>query len=175
MGPLGWQETVFIFVLALLIFGPKKLPELGRNVAKAISEFRRASSELKAQFDREMSTLERESESIKEVTQSYTNDIYNSYNDSSYYDEGAYGSDSYDSTATNPSNVSASATQGAESTANAEAQSKVAPEGAVARATGTEAAPAETGAADGVSDPKLAQTAATPSNGTTAHESSAPA
>ena len=35
MGPLGWQETVFIFLLALLIFGPKKLPELGKTAAKA--------------------------------------------------------------------------------------------------------------------------------------------
>jgi sec-independent protein translocase protein TatA len=34
MGPLGWQETVFIFVLALLIFGPKKLPELGKTLAR---------------------------------------------------------------------------------------------------------------------------------------------
>ena len=56
MGPLGWQETVFIFFLALLLFGPKKLPELGRTLGKAMTEFRRASSELKATFDREMKT-----------------------------------------------------------------------------------------------------------------------
>ena len=35
MGPLGWQETVFIFLLALLFFGPKKLPELGKTIGKA--------------------------------------------------------------------------------------------------------------------------------------------
>jgi TatA/E family protein of Tat protein translocase len=115
MGPLGWQETVFIFILALLIFGPKKLPELGKTVGKALTEFRRASSELKATFDREMSSIERENESLKEVTQQYQNQI-NSYDDSSYYD-GAYGSESYDSTASNPSTVSAPETQGAESTA----------------------------------------------------------
>ena len=55
MGPLGWQETVFIFLLALLIFGPKKLPELGKTIGKALTEFRRASNELKATLNREMS------------------------------------------------------------------------------------------------------------------------
>ena len=65
MGPLGWQETVAIFLLALLLFGPKKLPELGRTIGKAITEFRRASTELKATFDREMKTLEQETESIR--------------------------------------------------------------------------------------------------------------
>jgi len=71
MGPLGVQETVFIFVLALLIFGPKKLPELGKTIGKAMSEFRRASSELRATFDREMNAIERENESLKDVTKQY--------------------------------------------------------------------------------------------------------
>ena len=75
MGPLGWQETVFIFVLALLIFGPKKLPELGKTIGKALTEFRRASSELKHTWDREMSNLEREGESIKEVTSSVQSEL----------------------------------------------------------------------------------------------------
>jgi TatA/E family protein of Tat protein translocase len=134
MGPLGWQETVFIFVLALLIFGPKKLPELGKTIGKALTEFRRASSELKATFDREMSSIERETESLKEVTSSYHNEISNEssstnydYNyDSSYYDGENQYSASSDSTATETSTVGASATQGAEST------SGQAPEGTVA-------------------------------------------
>jgi TatA/E family protein of Tat protein translocase len=122
MGPLGWQETVFIFVLALLVFGPKKLPELGKTIGKALTEFRRASSELKSTWDREMTNLERETESIKEVTTSYQNELtdysYNyNYEESSPYDSGAYGSESYDSTASDTSSVSASATEGAESTA----------------------------------------------------------
>ena len=77
MGPLGMQEMIFIFVLALLLFGPKKLPEVGRTIGKAMSEFRRASNELKATFDREMQNLERETESIKEVATDYHNDTYN--------------------------------------------------------------------------------------------------
>ena len=127
MGPLGWQEMVFIFVLALLLFGPKKLPEIGRTLGKAITEFRRASSELKATFDRELSSLERENESLKEVTSSYNPETYLSdyHSDSSYYD-GGYGSPSEDSTATEMSTVSASATQGAET------DSGTAPEGTVA-------------------------------------------
>lgn len=131
MGPLGWQETVFIFVLALLIFGPKKLPELGRTVGKALTEFRRASGELKATFNREMSSLERETESIREVADSYRLDaVYNDHygNQDQYYDPdgGAYGAPSSESTATETASVSASAPQGAE------IESGSAPEGAVA-------------------------------------------
>jgi sec-independent protein translocase protein TatA len=120
MGPLGWQEMVFIFILALLLFGPKKLPELGKTVGKALTEFRKASSELKATFDRELSSLEREDQSIREVTSQYdpSNYSYNyDYNyESSYHDGGASSPSSSESTATEPSTVGASATQGAEST-----------------------------------------------------------
>ncbi len=60
MGPLGVQEMLAIFVLALLLFGPKKLPELGRMLGKALSEFRRAKNELKSTFESHLSELERE-------------------------------------------------------------------------------------------------------------------
>jgi sec-independent protein translocase protein TatA len=115
MGPLGTQELVFIFILALLLFGPKKLPELGKTIGKAMTEFRRAQSELKATFDREMQNLERET-GIKELTAtSYQSDSYNydySSYDSSYYDG------SYDSTVTTPTSIAgASATEGTGSTA----------------------------------------------------------
>jgi TatA/E family protein of Tat protein translocase len=58
-GTLGVQEMVIIFLVALVLFGPKKLPELGKTIGKALTEFRRASNDLKATFDREMHTLER--------------------------------------------------------------------------------------------------------------------
>ena len=109
MGTLGVQETIFIFVLALLIFGPKKLPELGRTLGKAMTEFRRASSELRATFDREMHAIERETE-LKEVTQAFNHETYN-YD--SYYDSGSYGHESYDYSAQDTSTTGASATQGA--------------------------------------------------------------
>ena len=137
MGPLGWQETVFIFVLALLVFGPKKLPELGKTIGKALTEFRRASSELKSTWDREMTNLERETESLKEVTSSVQNELtdysYNyNYEDSSPYDSGAYGSGSNDSTASDVSSVGASATEGAEPTADLAQTSEGAPAEATA-------------------------------------------
>ncbi len=95
MGPLGWQETIFIFVLALLIFGPKKLPELGKTIGKALTEFRRASSELKSTWDREMSAMERETESIRQVTADYNYQIQSSASpDAGTYDSDPYG-DSY--------------------------------------------------------------------------------
>src|SRR5215467_9610216 len=114
MGPVGVQELVVIFLVALVLFGPKKLPELGRTIGKAITEFRRAQSELKSTFDHHMRELEKENESVKEVTRTFTNDIYNAY-DSPYYDSGAYNPESHESTAANPSTVSASAPQGADS------------------------------------------------------------
>ena len=109
-GSIGMQEMIFIFVIALLIFGPKKLPELGKTLGKAMTEFRRASTELKSTFDREMSNLERETESTtKEISNNFSYDNY-SY-DSSYDPESHSG---YDSTETNPYTASASATQGAQ-------------------------------------------------------------
>lgn len=60
MGPIGMQEMVFILILALLLFGPKKLPELARMLGKGMSEFRRAKNELKATFDTHLQELDRE-------------------------------------------------------------------------------------------------------------------
>jgi len=47
LGPLGFPELLFILVLALLIFGPRKIPELGRTLGKAMGEFRRATTDFK--------------------------------------------------------------------------------------------------------------------------------
>ena len=77
MGPIGMQEMVVIFLVALVLFGPKKLPELGKTLAKAITEFRRAQSDLKATFEREMQALEKETESLKEVARQATVDLTN--------------------------------------------------------------------------------------------------
>ena len=57
---LGFTEMAFIFVLALIIFGPKKLPEIGRQVGKALAEFKRASNEFKWQLEAEMRQIEAE-------------------------------------------------------------------------------------------------------------------
>jgi TatA/E family protein of Tat protein translocase len=47
---IGFQELLVILAIALLIFGPKRLPELARSLGKGLAEFRRASSELRDQF-----------------------------------------------------------------------------------------------------------------------------
>jgi sec-independent protein translocase protein TatA len=116
MGPVGVQELVVIFLVALVLFGPKKLPELGKTIGKAITEFRRAQSELKATFDGHMRELEKESESIKEITSGYTSEISNHYSDydSPYHDSGVFSGESNPSTAADPSTVSVPAPLGAE-------------------------------------------------------------
>lgn len=53
-GPIGMQEMLFIMAFALLIFGPRKLPELGRTLGKGMAEFRRATSDLKRSIDVEL-------------------------------------------------------------------------------------------------------------------------
>lgn len=58
-GPLGVPELMFILVLALLIFGPKRLPEMGRTIGKGMAEFRKASSDLKRTIEREIDFDER--------------------------------------------------------------------------------------------------------------------
>jgi TatA/E family protein of Tat protein translocase len=57
---LGFPEMIFLFLLALIIFGPKKLPEIGRQIGKALNEFKRASNEFRAQIESEIATLDRE-------------------------------------------------------------------------------------------------------------------
>lgn len=119
MGPLGTQELVFIFILALLLFGPKKLPELGKTIGKAMTEFRRAQSELKTTFDREMKNLERET-GLQELTATtYQASSYDyepsSYNPSHYDEDGAYSGSYNSTTVTPPTTYGASALEGAES------------------------------------------------------------
>ncbi len=121
MGPLGWQETVFIFVLALLLFGPRKLPELGKTIGKALTEFRRASNDLKSTFDREMANLEKETEELKAETNKVHTEIQSTVTDGSYgydynyYDSGYDGYQPYETAGSSPSTVGASAMQGADS------------------------------------------------------------
>ncbi len=47
MGPVGVPEMIIILVIALIVFGPRKLPELGRSLGKSLGEFKRAANDLK--------------------------------------------------------------------------------------------------------------------------------
>jgi sec-independent protein translocase protein TatA len=93
MGPIGMQEMIALFVIALLLFGPKKLPELGKTLGKALSEFRRAKSELKATFESHMNEIERETrlESSSTPSTSYSYP-YDDYGQQDY----SYGSSSHE-------------------------------------------------------------------------------
>ena len=85
-GSVGVPELIIIFTIALIIFGPRKLPELGKSLGKSLAEFKRASNELKSTLDEEIRSEERRSaerqepprvpaavESIDDtVTQQYT-------------------------------------------------------------------------------------------------------
>ncbi|HEU5234382.1 MAG TPA: TatA/E family twin arginine-targeting protein translocase [Terriglobales bacterium] len=59
---LGFPEMMFIFILALIIFGPKKLPEIGRQIGKGLAEFKRASREFQSQIEDEVRKLELEAD-----------------------------------------------------------------------------------------------------------------
>jgi len=64
MGSLGLPEIIFILVIALLIFGPKRLPEIGRTLGKGMAEFRKATNELKNTITTEL-TIEDEQHPIR--------------------------------------------------------------------------------------------------------------
>jgi sec-independent protein translocase protein TatA len=69
MGNIGFPELMVIFVVALLVFGPKRLPELGRSLGRGISEFRRASSDLKSSIEREIESAEAEASLTPKTSQ----------------------------------------------------------------------------------------------------------
>ena len=58
MGSIGVPELIIIFVVALIIFGPKKLPELGTSLGKGLVEFRKASRELRSTLEQEVRSIE---------------------------------------------------------------------------------------------------------------------
>jgi sec-independent protein translocase protein TatA len=61
-GSIGMPEMVIILMIALIIFGPRKLPELGRSLGKSLGEFKRASNELRNTLDEEIRIEEQRSE-----------------------------------------------------------------------------------------------------------------
>jgi Tat protein translocase TatB subunit len=63
MGPLGFPELILIFIVALIVFGPKRLPEIGKMVGKALGEFKKATDDLKNTIEREVRADE-----LKELT-----------------------------------------------------------------------------------------------------------
>ena len=87
MGNIGFPEMVVIFVLALLIFGPKRLPELGKSLGKGMAEFRRASSDLRNSIEREIESAQIPQNPIKEAVEDVkkaANSATNSLNEATH-------------------------------------------------------------------------------------------
>ncbi len=61
MGPIGVPELLILLVVALIVFGPRKLPDLGRSLGRSLAEFKRASTELRSTLDEEIRAEERKS------------------------------------------------------------------------------------------------------------------
>jgi sec-independent protein translocase protein TatA len=72
-GSIGPTELILIFVIALLVFGPKKLPEIGRSVGKALREFKKTSEEIKSRIEEEIDASE--IKDIRKDIQSGVDDI----------------------------------------------------------------------------------------------------
>lgn len=67
LGPIGAQELIIIFVIALIVFGPRKLPGLGKSLGKSIGEFKRASNELRSTLEQEIRVEETRKEIMEPI------------------------------------------------------------------------------------------------------------
>ncbi len=66
-GPIGMPELIIILVIALIIFGPRKLPELGKSLGRSLNEFKRASTELQNTLEQEIRLEEQKERQVKET------------------------------------------------------------------------------------------------------------
>jgi TatA/E family protein of Tat protein translocase len=126
MGPIGVQEMMLIFLVALVLFGPKKLPELGRLLGKGLTEFRRAKNELKSTFETHLRELEREAnvnDALKSVNTPYSPPLSaaSSYDESGHYDPSYSSPTPYQVAASSTPDSSPSSTASATATQDAEA------------------------------------------------------
>jgi sec-independent protein translocase protein TatA len=82
-GSIGFPEMMIILIVALLVFGPKKLPEIGKSVGKAIREFKKTSEEIKDKIEQEIHADE-----IKSVKDDITSIVNDPYKDATENEEG---------------------------------------------------------------------------------------
>ena len=65
LGPIGMPELIIILVIALIIFGPRKLPELGKSLGRSLNEFKRASTDLQNTLEQEIRLEEQKEQQVK--------------------------------------------------------------------------------------------------------------
>jgi sec-independent protein translocase protein TatA len=82
-GSIGFPEMMIILIVALLVFGPKKLPEIGKSVGKAIREFKKTSEEIKEKIEQEIRADE-----IRSVKDDVTSVLEDPYKDAKENEEG---------------------------------------------------------------------------------------
>jgi len=93
MGPFAWDKMVLIFLVVLVLFGPKELPKVARTIAKFMNDFKRARNELQETWQRELSALERETQDIRKDLNIETDQLTqtnNSYSESYYHHDSSY-------------------------------------------------------------------------------------
>ena len=73
-GSLGMPELIVIFVIALVIFGPRKLPELGRSLGRGIAEFKKATTDLQNTLEQEINADERRTKAAESAAETVAHD-----------------------------------------------------------------------------------------------------
>jgi TatA/E family protein of Tat protein translocase len=79
MGQLGFTEMLVIFIIALLVFGPKKLPELGKSLGKGIREFKKASDELKSSWEEQVKDVQAPLNDVKKDIHEMGKDVQSDF------------------------------------------------------------------------------------------------
>ena len=74
-GSIGMPELILIFVVALLVFGPRKLPEIGKSLGRGLAEFKKASDELKKTIENEIEEAKTETSAVKNEVVAAANTI----------------------------------------------------------------------------------------------------
>jgi len=93
MGQLGFQELIIIFVIALLVFGPKKLPELGKSLGKGLREFKKATEDLKSNWEEQIKDAESSVKDVKQTLTDTTSEIKKDFTDMDIHVQGETGDD----------------------------------------------------------------------------------